>query len=799
MFRPFKILFSLSLLLITFNAFSQEKNNVINQMNYCINTLTNIVHNKSISVLEHESNQLVNNLTMEQIVGLSEIREFRIELLDAVSKFEITEGERQIMRRVHSIKRDNMKWSALSNALNPTMLLTGGGEIGPQMAFQVLLTAARSAVEYKTMQGEQNIEELQAMWELRKDDMEVIKELRKSAFDIVYTLYNKYKLKEEDRLTESTANLFNSYISITDANKRVRVLKDNYEIYRKIPAYYYHLGMAYLDKGDYNNAKTQFLTYLDMYSKSPILRYDERSGCIALAMLANEKYIARIEKERLIEMALKNLPSNSAAVLQCAMVYIYDLKQYENGFQLLRRGIDDINATDRDILYMAMANLLPLVKPYHSLYKTICNTLEGSEEISYDSYTTYLIYSQENAWQKLSELNKFSECSNRLVSTGWIMKDFNKEFHLTLPKNIYYDNDDILVYVENHNKKGVIINQEKGNLINLINDKDIDDVKCFKANKNLKYLYVENVDEGVYRLRKNIDISRIKNETWPRQSEFVLSSSDIDDIVDFCKDNIETINAIPEVGYNDADESFKFVDFVISVDPRAYLLNELVYSLSSESIEVKFTGDTLVYTPSHSFLQNGYYVNIILKNGIRIVYKFDKENDTLNPYYYSYGDVMCFADEDAKNECTYIPPVEETKLEGVTSEVIERVEESKEEVVDTTSSPSVWSKFTGWFTSSKKDSVVVEEVASEVIERVEESIEEVVDTTSSPSAWSKFTGWFSSSKKDSIIVEEVASEVIEQVEESIEEVVDTTSSPSVWSKFTGWFSSSKKDSVVVEE
>ena len=116
-----------------------------------------------------------------------------------------------------------------------------------------------------------------------------------------------------------------------------------------------------------------------------------------------------------------------------------------------------------------------------------------------------------------------------------------------------------------------------------------------------------------------------------------------------------------------------------------------------------------MYTPSHSFLQNGYYVNIILKNGIRIVYKFDKENDTLKPYYYLCGDVMRFADEDAKNECTYIPPVEETKLEGVTSEVIERVEESKEEVVDTTSSPSVWSKFTGWFSSSKKDSIIVEE------------------------------------------------------------------------------------------
>ena len=57
---------------------SEKDENVVVQMNYCINTLTNIIHNKSMTVLEHESDQLVNNLTMEQIIGLHEIKDFRI-------------------------------------------------------------------------------------------------------------------------------------------------------------------------------------------------------------------------------------------------------------------------------------------------------------------------------------------------------------------------------------------------------------------------------------------------------------------------------------------------------------------------------------------------------------------------------------------------------------------------------------------------------------------------------------------------------------------------------------------------
>ena len=90
--------FVLTLALIVSNASyvsaQSDKDMVIAQMNYCITTLTNIVHNKSMTVLTHESDQLLNNLTMEQIIGLYEINDFRIELLDAVSRFEITEEER---------------------------------------------------------------------------------------------------------------------------------------------------------------------------------------------------------------------------------------------------------------------------------------------------------------------------------------------------------------------------------------------------------------------------------------------------------------------------------------------------------------------------------------------------------------------------------------------------------------------------------------------------------------------------------------------------------------------------------
>lgn len=689
--------------------------NVVVQMNYCINALTNIIHNKSIAVLEHESDQLVNNLTMEQIIGLYEIKDFRIDLMDAVSKFEITEEERSLMRRVQSIKRDNMKWSALSNALSPTMLLTGNGGTIPQLAFQVLLTSARSAVEYKAIQGEQSIEELQAMWELRKEDMQTINELRKTAQGIVFELYNKYHLKESDRLTESTANLFNEYISEENAAKRIRVLEDNVDIYRRIPEYYYHLGMAYLDKDDYINAKLNFTKYLEMYKRAPFLRYDERSGCIALAILTYEKNISRNEKIDLINLAIKNMPNNSAAILQCAMVYIYELGLYDEGFKLLRSGIDNAHATDREILYMAVANLLPAMKSHSSIYNAISDTFQNSEDKGYDSYVTYLINNGDNVWEHLNELNNFTKCYRRTYYTWWLGKKFSNDIHLALPESVTYSSKDIFVYTEKHKGGELTIHQLKSTDKYAIFEDEINDVKCFKDNKNLKYLYVEVIEPGIYKLKQNIDIKKIKDETWPRQSEFTLSSNDLKDIVKFCKNNMTD------------SEGTELLYKSIKGSKQTYAL--------SEKTNMIFYGDTLAYTPVHSLKQNGYYVRMVLKNGMQIVYHYKKGH--LHPYFYSDANKEYFFNTDAEADYTY------NEIDDLSNESSRKGEKDS---FDKESEPSwvnkVWTSIKGWFSSDKESTSIDSE----------NSTKDTKDKSEHSSwlykIWSSITGIFSSNKKD---------------------------------------------------
>lgn len=667
-----------------------EKDMVIAQMNYCITTLTNIVHNKSMTVLEHESDQLLNNLTMEQIIGLYEINDFRIELLDAVSRFEITEEERALLRRLQSIKRDNMKWAAISNALNPTMLLTGnaGPGMGYQLAFQTLLTTARSAVEYKTMQGEQNIEELRAMWDLRKEDLNTINDVRKTALSIVFSLYNKYHLSENDRLTEATANLFSNYISDPDAAKRVRLLEDHRKTYEQIAEYYYHLGMGYVDLGQYDKAKPNFVAYLNMYKKAPILRYDEKSGCIALTRLSYEKNLSNKEKEQLINIALQNLPSNSAAVLQCAMVYLYELKDEKKGFDLIRMGIDDPNASDHNLLFMAAAKLLPMMAKYPVLNMNIQASFNKNSGINFDSYITFLINAKENAWENISKIISFNDVSYRKWYHLWIGTHLNDELHIILPERISYNVGDISIYIENHKAKKVTIQQLRTAFTEGVTLDEIEDIDCFKANKDLKYLYFETlIPDKVFMLKKNIDYEKIRKEEWPRMSEFSFSddNDDIKDNTEEIKENIEEI-----------------IDFCKSHAPKSYDTNleceewgnDYINKGESNGAKIKFSGDSLRYRPYHSTKQEGYYLRIVFANGINLMYKYDSDDKDLKPYLYSVSGRTVFANIASKDEyqCTIIE-----KKESWWEKIWKTIKSwfSDEDAKDTTpktNEPSWWSK-----------------------------------------------------------------------------------------------------------
>lgn len=689
--------FVLTLVIIFFNAsytFAQsDKDMVIAQMNYCINSLTNIINNKSIVVLDHETDQLINNLTMEHVSNLYEIADFRGSLLETVGNLQITEEERNILKRVNDIKGNGMLWQSLSSALDPTLLLFSGSAKSSklQMGFMLLLTAARTSVEYKSNQNEQNIGELQSLWELRKKDMNDYIQLRKKALDLEYNLFHKYNLKEQDRLTEKNAIWFSDICKEPDARKRLRLLLDNRNTFAFLTDYYYHVGMAYIDLNNYIQAKPYLQEYINRYNKTPIFRYDEKSGCVALAMLAYDSTLNAIDKQNLIDVALKNLPNNGAALLQCVVTYLSDIKDAPKAYNLLRLGIDNPNMDNKDAMVMFSANMLEDIKQYKEIYTKLSEAVYSTPGLSLNSIIAYAMRDnyQNSFWMNYANLLNISDYFHHPWYGLWIWGNpvLESRFDIAINNKYGLNINDIKIYREHFDGKKLTIKQNQLYYKNgLLIDDIMNDVACFKANPNLMYLFLSPLIEGkVYRIKDNLDYGLIESGEFRGLSEYTLTEDDLTDIVTYCKDKyIE--NNITALCSDKMDDCKEHTDTFLLTPP--IIENNSDDALSEAFIKGKilcdFEGDSLAYIPYILSTEPRDYIKVVLLGPSMTTLTFSldsKDNEKAYLYSVENGGKIIFQD-----------------LKSVSNKIHAQLEELEKEKLEA-SQPSFWQKISLWFSS----------------------------------------------------------------------------------------------------
>lgn len=519
------------------NAKEVDNDMVIAQMNSCVNILTNIINNKSMTVLEHETDQLLNNLTMEHIVGLREIADFRRDLIEEIGRLSINEEERRLLRRINNIKSDNLKWQAFNNALNNTMMLTGGGNTHAQLGFQMLVTAARTGLEYKVAKNELEIEELQAMWDLRKSDLEHFINLRKTALGIIFSLYQKYNLKESDRLTEHSSMQFYHITTEVDANKMIRLLKDNESKYKHLADYYYYLGMGYIDTKNFPEAQKAFTQYERLYAKAPIYRINEKLGLIALTRIAYSPTRPTPFIEKDIVLALSNLPNNDMAIVQCAAVYASVMHNPTKALSVLREGLDNELIEDKSAILAAASFILPQIDSKNPVYKDFMSAYNNLPIIDLDAAIDICLATKGNLFSFVRQTISFKDATSRRFFFGEYK--IEKKFDICLLQKYVLNPQGVNVYVESHNKKDVELTRFLLHTKHAVRLKDINDVSCFKENSDLKFLFFTEIGNDEYVMKPNINYNAVLNEpTYLQLQQFPnIEDKEKKSIVKFLKKN----------------------------------------------------------------------------------------------------------------------------------------------------------------------------------------------------------------------------------------------------------------------
>lgn len=424
---------------------SNEHMLAIQQMNYHTISMSRIIHNQSLESLDYEFSQLLNNLTVEHIIDLPEIKVFREKMMWSVQSLQVTAEERRILQRLQDYRQSNFLWRSVSMALNPTMIITNSGS-HYQLAFYALLTAARGTMEYKSQSKQLGVEEIQALWELRKTDMGTIKELRTDAFSSIYDLYRRFKLEESLRLVEQDAELYANILNEDNAEKRLRRLLDNYDRFSHLLDYEYYLGMAYLDAEGYDMAAPHFDRYLASYAKTPIFRNDEKSAFVYLAQLAYG-HMPPVIVDDLINEIVRIIPNNGPALMQCVLKYI-EVGMNAKAFDLIRKGLDNPYISNRSSLIMMAVSLSSQIKKYPKLWEAIQASVLQSEDVALDAYVAFLACCQASVIS--DELNDVFQIDAALRKK-WILfgkKCLKDNYEISINRKYLADLSTVAAYYE---------------------------------------------------------------------------------------------------------------------------------------------------------------------------------------------------------------------------------------------------------------------------------------------------------------------------------------------------------------
>lgn len=615
----------------------QDVDRALAQLNYCIMALTNIINAPSLEVYNHQQHQLLNNLTITGISGFDEVAQFRKSLLLSLSELSLSEGERALLKRTNNIQKDNLKWSSLSNALSAPMMLFSSGGNKAQIAFYTLLTVARTYVDYNVQLNNMKSEELSALWDIRKKELQEYTHLRAQALDLAYSLYQNYPLKEFDRLTEETSRFLSQILLEPDAGRRIRLLLDHSKTYEHIGDYHYYLGMAYVDQKNYALGKLSFDKYIELYNRAPLFRYNDRLGTIALTRLVFDPGMTEEDVYHTIKVVQDNLPNNGSALMQCILAYL-KMGHKAQAYSLLRTGLDNPDISNYELLFFFAAKNLDDIRKYPQVYNPISETLVASKELSLSNRILLLKRLKGNA--VMGEIAKLFH----------VDEDFNITCRVSYP----FELSQIFAYKNEISDGDLEITQMSLKYPASIEKEDIlSEVQLLEDNPSLLPLFFVLVDKykETYLVKKDVDFRRIKNRdiSYPLYTQLaaetqLLSDSDLEELAEFGlssqAESQDEIHCSDENGWwlwrkDTKDlEAISSLNFLLEKNKTFQNIDVSKYNVQHKAsvFNATFVGDSLVAPPKWLVEAEGEFLQLYVTEDEPLCITYKKKDDEVSLY-----------------------------------------------------------------------------------------------------------------------------------------------------------------------
>lgn len=495
---------------------------------------------QSILVLDNEYNQLYDNMDLKKLSNDPDFVAFNSTLQQTIGDMQLTEEERRVVNRTLQLSNRGKVWNSLSSALSPTYILTSRNPY--EIAFQAVLAASRTYVEYKASELESQSDELKFMWQNRKQQLKNIQAIQIQLRSWETSIFRKYpQLQNKHHISQRVFHDYYNILSLKNVDDRI----DKLESIRTtgidvLDEYHYQLGLCYLEKyhkhtkdsAEYlKKAKAKFDIFKNRRGKKQIFEIDNALGTIALFELVHGNN-ERANTLKLIESVKKNLPYNGAAWLECSMIYSKKLNDNNHAFELLRDAILTDKMSDKDALVMFAVSIYPKIAANTSLCESMMRAVKRCKEISVNSKICFDISCNKSG--KYPNYINFYDATTKIP---FFYPTWDKSFDVKFYDNYSANLDSIRVFKQSFEDGKTEIVEYSMSYKNAKSKEVINkDVDCFEANSDLMHLFFDKVsNSNIYVVKPNLNYADILNGKFEGLENFTLSTNDKEDIVDYCK------------------------------------------------------------------------------------------------------------------------------------------------------------------------------------------------------------------------------------------------------------------------
>lgn len=310
-----------------------EKKKAAYALNLCTVSISQIIDYNDINVLEQEYNMILNNLNLEQIPKDQVLLDVLKKILDTITFFRISEGDRVMIDHEYQNRMRTAIWSAVPS-VGTIFATSNPAALGFTLATQVGI----GYMNYRRNRSEYQLGKEKAEWQLKRSAMDQLNGLRSELFGTAWNLAKKYEFPDDYRLTAQQIEEYNKILLDENVVKRFNKLyaiKDKFDAF---PPFWYQLGstanniyrndelnLGFSKKEQYRQYAIDAFDKYNELNRYNILRHDILTSSWALEYIDLLDLTLDSEKQRaltLIPLAEKYSGNEKDILELCAFAYL---------------------------------------------------------------------------------------------------------------------------------------------------------------------------------------------------------------------------------------------------------------------------------------------------------------------------------------------------------------------------------------------------------------------------------------------------------------------------------------------